>query len=126
MEGIGIKPNDISYSAGIAACFACERHVNAHQLLSAQDSNLIPTFASSPDGKYEWDLHGKTLPVSCMLLAESLIRLVLSENYKTAQWKEIVVVTGQGHGSGDIGPVLQQQVPQFLSDHNGPEISCQE
>jgi len=65
---------------------------------------------------------GKTLPVSCMLLAESLIRLVLSENYKTAQWKEIVVVTGQGHGSGDIGPVLQQQVPQFLSDHNGPEI----
>jgi hypothetical protein len=55
-----------------------------------------------------------------MLLTDSLLLLAtLGDNIS----KDIVVVTGQGHGSGSDGPVLQSVVPHFLLERLGLETT---
>jgi len=114
MSDNGVDPDVISYSAAIHACFVCEKYPEAYGLIEpAQATSVLPKFYLTGS---IWDLHNFSLPVSSLLIANSLIVVALSAD----NWGDIVVVTGQGHGSGPDGPVLKDGVPTFLTKLGGP------
>jgi pentatricopeptide repeat protein len=118
MEERGIQLNVISYSAAIECLFAAGKFGRALSIVqSGQKAGHYPHFGISD---LKWDLHGLTLAVACMLLVNSLMLLVLLGDDVS---KDILIVTGQGHGSGEVRPVLQSEVPRFLRDRLGLEPS---
>lgn len=117
-----IVPDLISYRTIIKACFDCSKFPQASIMLQqAQKRNVLPTFLRQKSNK--WDLHDMTISVSCMLLSDALLKLTLAGNRNKPQHNDIIVVTGQGHGSGVDGPVLQKEVPDFLKKQGGPAIT---
>jgi pentatricopeptide repeat protein len=114
MEERGIQPNVISYNTLIQCSFAVKTFGEALSIVKCgQKAGLYPHFCLEDVG---WDLHGFSLAVACMLLVDALLYLVCSESSR-----DLVIVTGQGRGSGPEGPILKSGVPRFLQEQLGLE-----
>ena len=90
-------------------------------LLTWRFSNSVHPIFAIRDSPL-WDLHDLPLAVACILLTDSLLQVLREKTFNEPSFREIVVVTGKGLGSGPDGPVLRTGVPQFLRDTFGPEI----
>ena len=122
MKTHGIEPNIINYSAIIGACFNSRKYEEAFkQLQEGQSNGRFPKFAQQRSSI--WDLHGFSLPVSCMLLYEALKVLLETKSHDPSSLIQMTVITGKGLGSGTEGPVLQRGVPNFLAEISGPKIT---
>ena len=122
MRNNGIQSDVISYKTIIGVCFNSCKYKEALELLQEGQSNgHFPKFSQQRSGT--WDLHGFPLSVSCMLLYEALQFLVETKSQDPLSFRQIIVVTGKGLGSGPEGPVLQRGVPNFLTEISGPKIT---
>ena len=122
MRSQGIKPNVITYSATISACFNSHKLKEALKLLQdGQANGHFPRFSQQQSSK--WDLHGFTFSESCMLLSDALLFVAESKLQESPSFMNILVVTGKGRRSSSEGPVLQRKVPQFLKNCSGLDVT---
>jgi pentatricopeptide repeat protein len=125
MGSHGIIPDVISYNAAIKACFDYKRYSEDLRLVrKAPECDLYPNFLE--EDRTKWDLHDLPFATACMLLADSLLMMTLTENHHAASSGDITVVTGKGNRSGTGGPVRQTEIPLFLQGKLGLEIQSVE
>eukprot|EP00613_Pedinella_sp_CCMP2098_P060822 CAMPEP_0171986624 /NCGR_PEP_ID=MMETSP0993-20121228/274965_1 /TAXON_ID=483369 /ORGANISM="non described non described, Strain CCMP2098" /LENGTH=289 /DNA_ID=CAMNT_0012639535 /DNA_START=27 /DNA_END=896 /DNA_ORIENTATION=+ len=113
----GVKPNEITMPACIEVLEGAGRFAKADEIMvSAQKLGYFGTVRSSDS---EIDLRGCSVAV-----ARTLLRLVLLD-LKSVSYpsRDIVIITGQGKGSGERGAVLPDQVRSFLIECSGPQIT---
>jgi pentatricopeptide repeat protein len=122
MGNRNITPNAISYSAAIKACFDCTEYAEGLRVVrTALEHDIYPNFLKQ--GQARWDLHDLPLATACMLLADSLLMMVVTDKHISPSYRDIGVITGKGNRSGPEGPVLQTKIPQFLQIALGLETT---
>ena len=73
-----------------------------------------------------WDLHELRLSAACILVADSLLKVLKQDTSEELSVERIIVVTGKGLRSDGEGPILRSGVPDFLRKTFGPEIALDE
>eukprot|EP00622_Pseudochattonella_farcimen_P001389 FR736071.1.p1 GENE.FR736071.1~~FR736071.1.p1 ORF type:complete len:180 (+),score=12.88 FR736071.1:2-541(+) len=149
----GIEPNVITYNAAISACEKGVKWERALDLLdemtrrgiapnvisySAVLEAMPPTEVPQAgdilkqaiaDGHYrvwtaedELDLHECSAAVARVILWHTLMEYVEGSR----EVADLVVVTGQGHGSGSGGPILPTSTREFLMGEMAPALEIRE
>ena len=148
-ERYGVKPNVITYNAAISACEKGRQWERALELLRDMEGKGVEpdviTYNAVIEGIPEsdigiaielcseamskgfyqvWnaqgmlDLHERSATESKALLAHTLNEFFEGQR----EVSDLVVITGQGHGSGSAGPVLGSATREFLTKGCDPPL----
>ena len=122
-EERGMKADRMLIETMLQTCFSNQVYTNT--LTLTREAISIGMYKPFPLGTAGsmciWDLHNTIEMDACFLLAEAFDRAAAHAAQGVV--RDVVVITGKGHGSKNNVPVLRRKIPLFLSDAIGLKVT---